>query len=54
MSDATDKAETAGQTIQIHARFERDELEQMKDETGASSDATAVACFCRKHLRKRD
>jgi len=34
-------------------RFERAELDAMKDETGATADATAVACFVRKNLRKR-
>lgn len=40
-------------TVQVLTRFERDELEAMKDETGANADATAVACFVRKNLRKR-
>lgn len=60
MSDTTEtmkttgKAQTTEPTIPVHVRFERKELEQMKDETGATAEATAVACFCRKHLRKRD
>ena len=49
----TGKAQTTEPTIPVHVRFEHKELEQMKDETGATADATAVACFCRKHLRKR-
>ena len=40
-------------TVQVLVRFERDELEAMKDDTGATADATAVACFVRKNLRKR-
>ena len=39
--------------IQVPARFTREELDAMKDETGATADATAVACFVRKNLRKR-
>ena len=60
MSDTTEttkttgKAQTAEPMILVLCRFERKELEQMKDETGATAEATAVACFCRKHLRKRD
>jgi hypothetical protein len=50
----TTASETASaQTVQVMTRFERKELDEMKDETGATADATAVACFCRKHLRKR-
>ena len=50
----TTASETAAEpTIPVHVRFERKELDEMKDETGATADATAVACFCRKHLRKR-
>lgn len=41
------------ETVQVLVRLERVELEQMKDETGATADATAVACFVRKNLRKR-
>lgn len=57
-TDTTEKhptAETATEpkTVQVLTRFERDELETMKDETGATADATAVACFVRKNLRKR-
>ena len=39
-------------TIAVLCRFERDELERMKQETGANADATAVGCFVRKNLRK--
>lgn len=50
-ADATPAAEP--QTVQVHTRFERAELDAMKDETGATADGTAVACFVRKNLRKR-
>ena len=57
-TDTTEKqptAETATepQTVQVLCRFERKELDEMKEETGATADATAVACFVRKNLRKR-
>lgn len=42
------------QTVQVLTRFDRAELDAMKEETGAVADATAVACFVRKNLRKRD
>lgn len=44
---------TEPQTVQVHTRFDRAELDAMKDETGATADGTAVACFVRKNLRKR-
>lgn len=40
------------ETVQVLVRFERAELDKMKGETGAIADATAVACFCRKNLRR--
>ena len=46
-------AEAEPKTVQVHTRFERAELDAMKDETGATADGTAVACFVRKNLRKR-
>ena len=58
-TDTTEKQPTAAepttepQTVQVLTRFERAELDAMKDETGATADATAVACFVRKNLRKR-
>lgn len=48
-----DETATEPQTVQVMTRFERAELEAMKDETGALADATAVACFVRKNLRRR-
>ena len=51
-ADAT-PADAEPKTIPVMTRFERDELEAMKDDTGALADATAVACFVRKNLRKR-
>ncbi len=47
------EAATEPQTIPVLTRFYRDELDEMKDDTGANADATAVACFVRKNLRKR-
>ena len=44
---------TEPQTVPVLTRFYRDELDEMKEETGANADATAVACFVRKNLRKR-
>ena len=49
-ADATPAAEP---TVAVLCRFERKELDEMKEETGATADATAVACFVRKNLRKR-
>ena len=55
-TDQQPTAETATepQTVQVHARFDRAELDAMKEETGATADGTAVACFVRKNLRKKD
>ena len=39
--------------IQVLVRLTRAELDELKGETGASADATAVACYVRKNLRKR-
>jgi hypothetical protein len=53
-NEQTATAETAtDQTVPVLTRFKRAELEQIKDDTGATADATAVACFVRKNLRKR-
>ncbi len=49
----TADAATEPQPVQVMTRFYRDELDEMKDDTGANADATAVACFVRKNLRKR-
>ncbi len=35
---------------QVLTRFTRGELDYMKDDTGATADATAVACFARKNM----
>ncbi len=50
---ATAETATEAKTVQVLTRFERAELDTMKEETGATADATAVACFVRKNLRKR-
>ena len=39
-------------TVAVLCRFDRAELERMKTETGAVADATAVACFVRKNMKK--
>ena len=52
-ADSTKPDEAEQKIIQVPARFTREELDAMKDETGATADATAVACFVRKNLRKR-
>lgn len=49
----TAETATEPQTVQVLTRFYREELDEMKDDTGATADATAVACFVRKNLRKR-
>jgi len=49
----TAETATEPQTVPVLTRFYRDELDEMKEETGANADATAVACFVRKNLRKR-
>ena len=51
MNGKTDTTEP--QTVQVLVRLERGELDAMKDDTGATADATAVACYVRKNLRKR-
>ena len=54
MSETKETAATrAGanpQTVQVHTRFSRDELDAMRAETGAVADATAVTCYVRKNL----
>lgn len=58
-TETTEKQSTAAETateaktVPVLTRFERAELDTMKEETGATADATAVACFVRKNLRKR-
>ena len=37
---------------EILVRLTPSEVEKVKDETGATAEATAVACFVRKNLRK--
>lgn len=55
MNDKEDKAtpttaKTAPEMVQVLTRFTRGELDYMKDDTGATADATAVACFARKNM----
>lgn len=38
---------------EILVRFWPHEVEEMKDETGATAEATAVACFVRKNLNQK-
>lgn len=45
--------QTVPEPIQVLTRFSREELDEMKNETGANADATAVACYVRKNLRKK-
>ena len=44
-------ATTVEQPVQILVRLSRDEIDACKAATGATADATAVACFVRKNLR---
>lgn len=48
----TEKAEP--ERICVLCRFTREELDECKAATGATADATAVACFVRKNLRKSE
>jgi len=41
------------QTVPVLVRFTRAELNALREETGATADATAVACFVRKNLPRR-
>ena len=53
-TDGKQPDETAEpQTIPVPARFTREELDAMREDTGANADATAVACYVRKNLRKK-
>ena len=53
-TDGKQPDETAEpQTIPVLTRFTREELDTMREDTGANADATAVACYVRKNLRKR-
>jgi hypothetical protein len=45
-------AEAEPPTVQVMTRFTRAELDALKRETGATADATAIACFVRRNLRK--
>lgn len=45
--------ETDGGTKQVGVRLTPEELEAVKTETGATAEATAVACFVRRKLRER-
>ncbi len=55
MKDKEDKAtpataKTAPEMAQVLTRFTRAELDYMKDDTGATAGATAIACFVRKNM----
>lgn len=39
-------------TVLVMVRFLPEELEAMKEATGADANATAIVCFVRKALRK--
>ena len=45
-------AATVEPPVQILVRLNRDEIDECKAATGATADATAVACFVRINLRK--
>ena len=45
-------AATVDPPVQIFVRLSRDEVDACKEATGATADATAVACFVRKNLRR--
>ena len=49
-ADATPAAE---KSREILVRLKPHEIKEIKDDTGADAEATAVACFVRKNLRKR-
>ena len=38
---------------EILVRLKPHEIEEIKDETGATAEATAVACFVRKNLKQK-
>lgn len=50
--ETNETAAVEPQMVAVLCRFERKELDAMKTDTGANADATAVACFVRKNLRK--
>ena len=52
-ADGAAESGQATETVQVLCRFYRHELDEMREDTGANADATAVACFARKNLRKR-
>lgn len=49
-ADATPAAE---KPREILVRFKPHEIEEMKYETGATAEATAIACFVRKNLKRK-
>jgi hypothetical protein len=49
---SADVAPAVEPPVQILVRLNRDEVAECKEDTGATADATAVACFVRKNLRK--
>ena len=54
MSEENDTTKTEREAKrEVLARFTPSELDAMKADTGAEADATAVAAFVRKNLRKR-
>lgn len=53
-TETTEKQPTAAEKPrEILVRFWPHEVEEMKDETGATAEATAVACFVRKNLKQK-
>ena len=49
MGETNNEAET----VPVMVRLYRHELDELRAQTGANADATAVACFVRKELAAR-
>lgn len=50
--DTNENTQIEPKMVQVLVRLERREIDELKAETGATADATAVSCFIRKNLNK--
>lgn len=50
--DTENQSSEAEEIVRVGCTFKRKVLDELKRETGADADATAVSCFVHKNLKK--
>ena len=50
--DTENQSREAEEIVRVGCTFKRKVLDELKRETGADADATAVSCFVHKNLKK--